>query len=211
MYKKLLILLIVFAFLNMPSFASASQFPTIAGCTITGIPYTPKTNDQSMNDLGALIVCLAGKISSLQNTVAKLEGRIATLEGIKTGDSAQMPSPDTNYPVPAGQGGTLPAGMCKRDNNNWICTGEKGDDIHITTDQVKVIQGFLKAEGSFTFPSQTGYYGNYTKQAVKNFQTKNSLPVSGIINQATLNKMEILAPQISPSLQTSIHQIIINQ
>lgn len=173
-----------------------------------GIPYTPRTSDQSMNDLGALIVCLAGKITSLQNTVVKLESRISSLEGINTGGSSSVHSSDETYQIPRGQEETLPTGTCsKSGNNNWICMSEKGDDVHITTDEVKVIQEFLKAEGSFTFPSQTGYYGNYTKEAVKNFQIKNNLPSSGIIDQSTLKKMEILAPQISPSLQPAIYKI----
>ncbi len=73
---------------------------------------------------------------------------------------------------------------------------------------VQTIQQFLQAEGSFTYPTVTGYYGTITKNAVENFQQKNALPVTGIVDQATLQKMNALVPQVAPTLQTSIQSIM---
>jgi murein DD-endopeptidase MepM/ murein hydrolase activator NlpD len=54
-----------------------------------------------------------------------------------------------------------------------LTLGSKGDDV------VK-LQQMLKDKGFFTHPTCTGYYGEITIKAVKDYQTKNKLPVTGV-------------------------------
>lgn len=49
-----------------------------------------------------------------------------------------------------------------------------------TTEETKTIQNFLKEEGSFSYPTATGYYGPITKEAVKQFQIKQGLTATGL-------------------------------
>ena len=72
---------------------------------------------------------------------------------------------------------------------------------------VETVQKFLKEEGSFTAPFATGYFGTKTKEAVTNFQSKYGIPSTGMIDKPTLEKIQQLAPQIAPSLQTQTKQI----
>ena len=74
-------------------------------------------------------------------------------------------------------------------------------------DGVKIIQDFLKKEGSFTYPTATGYYGPITKEAVKQFQIKRGLTATGLIDKTTLQKMQTLAPAVAPSMSTYMQQV----
>lgn len=73
--------------------------------------------------------------------------------------------------------------------------------------ETKAIQNFLKEEGSFTYPTVTGYYGTVTKEAVKKFQTKEGLTVTGLVDKDTLDKMKTLAPTVAPTASASVQQI----
>lgn len=77
----------------------------------------------------------------------------------------------------------------------------------ISTDGVKAIQIFLQAEGLFAAPTATGYYGPITQSGVKQFQTQQALPVTGVVDAATLQKMQTLAPQVAPSTGATLQQI----
>ncbi len=70
-------------------------------------------------------------------------------------------------------GSTSSGGTCKQGD-----TGEK----------VKKVQRRLKALGYYN-SSIDGDYGNGTKSAVREFQRRNSLKVTGEVNSATLNKL----------------------
>lgn len=77
--------------------------------------------------------------------------------------------------------------------------------------EVTVIQDFLKAEGSFTYPQSTGYFGTITRDAVKTFQKKYSLPSTGVVDKPTLEKMKAVEkPQVSPGQRpaTSIKDLM---
>jgi len=59
--------------------------------------------------------------------------------------------------------------------------GDEGDDVTaIQTQLVKL--GYLTV-------SPTGYYGTATRNAVRTFQQKNGLPVTGTVNETTLKKL----------------------
>lgn len=64
--------------------------------------------------------------------------------------------------------------------------------ITMSGDAVKELQERLRAEGFFTFPTSTGYFGPITEAAVKAYQTaKGIVPASGIVGpltRAELNK-----------------------
>lgn len=67
---------------------------------------------------------------------------------------------------------------------------------------VVLLQQFLKEQGHFTFPRNTGYFGPYTFAAVKKFQKANNLPETGIVDAATRARIELLTkPTTSTTTQ----------
>jgi len=75
--------------------------------------------------------------------------------------------------------------------------------------EVNVIQDFLKAEGSFTYPQITGYFGPITRDAVKTFQTKYGLPSTGVVDKPTLEKMQSSnLPQVTPNTKSQINNLV---
>ncbi len=58
------------------------------------------------------------------------------------------------------------------------------------TDVAKV-QIALKDLGYFNYPKITGYFGTITEQAVKDFQSKEGLNVSGTVDKQTFDKLNI--------------------
>ncbi|MFA4975610.1 MAG: peptidoglycan-binding domain-containing protein [Candidatus Paceibacterota bacterium] len=95
---------------------------------------------------------------------------------------------------------------CSNGATNYpTCTTKVAVDVcKSTIAETKVIQTFLKAEGSFTYPTATGNYGNITTDAVKKFQTKEGITSTGLIDGDTLQKMKVLAPSIAPSISKSV-------
>ncbi|MFB5166758.1 peptidoglycan-binding protein [Parageobacillus toebii] len=55
--------------------------------------------------------------------------------------------------------------------------------------EVSKLQQKLKQLGYFTYPEITDYYGTFTAEAVRKFQEKNKLPVTGVADSATLAKI----------------------
>lgn len=74
------------------------------------------------------------------------------------------------------------SGSTKNSSSNGTCG--PGD----TGDAVKKVQKRLKALG-YLSGSADGDYGNQTKTAVKNFQKRNGLSVTGTVNSKTLSKL----------------------
>ena len=77
----------------------------------------------------------------------------------------------------------------------------------VSPSETKAIQSFLKEEGSFNYPTATGFYGTVTKEAVKKFQAKQGLTATGLVDKKTLEKMQILVPSVAPSMSTFLQQI----
>lgn len=69
---------------------------------------------------------------------------------------------------------------------------------------VKELQDVLKQKGFFTYHTSTGFYGDYTKQAVERFQQANQLAKTGVVDNATLRALT--KPTGTPTQQTSNHQ-----
>lgn len=62
--------------------------------------------------------------------------------------------------------------------------GSNGDDV-------RDLQARLKQIGWFSGPV-TGYYGDVTTQAVRGFQAKRGLPVTGAVDRATLSRLQAM-------------------
>jgi peptidoglycan hydrolase-like protein with peptidoglycan-binding domain len=75
-----------------------------------------------------------------------------------------------------------------------LSKGNSGDDV-------SRLQTVMKKEGCFSY-SITGYFGDITQQAIKDFQRKHSLPVTGEIDAETMSALNltsaILTPQNTP-------------
>jgi len=70
--------------------------------------------------------------------------------------------------------------------------------------EVKVLQERLKEEGYFTFHTATGYFGEITRVAVRNFQKDNNLSSDGIVGPQTFsvlngNRSNASSPSTSKS------------
>lgn len=57
---------------------------------------------------------------------------------------------------------------------------------------VKELQEYLLAKGEFPYHTATGYFGDITVEAVKEFQKKKRLKVDGIAGPQTNNKLKVL-------------------
>lgn len=55
----------------------------------------------------------------------------------------------------------------------------------MTSDEVRELQEQLRAEGFFTFPTSTGYFGPITRAAVVAYQTAKGIPATGFVGPLT--------------------------
>ncbi|BBW97720.1 peptidoglycan-binding protein [Geobacillus icigianus] len=63
----------------------------------------------------------------------------------------------------------------------------------MSSPEIKQLQLRLKAQGFFTYPQATGYFGAVTEEAVKAFQRAMNLPVTGSVDPATYAKLTVSA------------------
>ncbi|MEN9649387.1 MAG: hypothetical protein RL094_354 [Candidatus Parcubacteria bacterium] len=66
--------------------------------------------------------------------------------------------------------------------------------VGIQGEDVRQLQLFLKAQGFYTQPSITGYFGTVTKNAVAAFQRANTLPMTGRVGLQTRAKIVVSNP-----------------
>ena len=59
----------------------------------------------------------------------------------------------------------------------------------MTSDMVKELQERLRAEGFFTYPTSTGYFGPITLAAVKAYQTAHAIPATGLVGPLTIAEL----------------------
>ncbi len=59
----------------------------------------------------------------------------------------------------------------------------------INSDAVKQLQEKLRAEGYFTYPTSTGYFGTVTVDAVKAYQKAKGLPSTGFVGPLTIKEL----------------------
>ncbi len=192
--KKLALFAILFVVLGFGIFATLHVNAQVANCQMPvnpiGADWTPTVNCMMQR-----IVVLENHQNSSTNcqmpvnpigadwtpTMTCMMDRIIALENGKTPGEIIMPS----KPV-------------------ITCGDSTGCGIIISPTEVKAIQSFLKKEGSFTYPTATGYYGSGTKESVKKYQKNNGLSVTGKIDDATLEKIKSQVTQIAPTLSTQI-------
>lgn len=156
----------------------------------------------SASDWTPSINCIYKLFLTLQDKVTQLEARIAKLESGTTPTPTPIPTPQPTAtgctcPVETGACVCPPTATGSGATTGTVSKGESGTSV-------RVIQELLKAEGSFTYPTATGYFGTVTQDAVKAFQSKNGLQASGVVDQSTLQKMEASAAKVAPSLQQNI-------
>jgi peptidoglycan hydrolase-like protein with peptidoglycan-binding domain len=85
----------------------------------------------------------------------------------------------------------------------WLCplmteagtAGEPGvgQQKIITKDNLKLVQERLKAEGSYAEPTD-GEMNTQTEAALRQYQEKRGLPVSGAADEETLKEIQIRLP-----------------
>ena len=51
------------------------------------------------------------------------------------------------------------------------------------------LQKVLRSEGLFTYPTNSGYYGPVTAEAVKRYQQKNGIEATGFVGPLTMKKL----------------------
>jgi hypothetical protein len=184
--KKLIIIGSIIAIVApMISFA---QITPVGGCM------TVLAGEGNIN----IISCINNSLLELTRRVNALEQKIADLESRTTpgpltpvptgGNSPAYPS-DGNYPPTATQSGVIQQGA--------------------SSNEVKAVQEFLKAEGSFAYPTATGYFGSITTEAVKTFQAKRGLTQTGAVDSKTLEVMKSSALQVAPSVNNAIQSITV--
>lgn len=211
-YKYGFLVVVVVAAAFAPALATATLIPPYLGVSCITGPIEGQNSWSVIMCLDRFIIEIAKRLEQIE---ARLGGGLTPIPptipipcipgcNVTTGICVTCPIPGTQVPIP-GEKPIVPG-------EKPIVPGEGG--ISIPTlgekgEQVKVIQQFLKTEGSFKYPEATGYYGTITKEAVKNFQLKSGLPASGQIDAPTLNKMKTLAPSIAPSMSTQIQQLLI--
>lgn len=185
----------------------------------------PKERDLTPAEIKANFVCLDRKTTALFSWIDAI---VRILEQQKTISSPVLPGPQQTYPVappqpikeipidvqvlippqstavsptkPAFGGGasSLPTAAAPIPTVTQV--GWNGPEV-------KVIQDFLKAEGSFTYPQATGYFGPITRDAVKTFQTKYKLPSTGVVDKLTLEKMQSASSQVAPAQRSPINDL----
>ncbi len=168
----------IIVFAGTSAFAQTVATPQASPQAATA-PFSPSPSPQaSVSCAPNSIACLSIQIANLTNRIAALEQRVAAIAGGKT----------TAAPA---HGGTQ-AGAIEQ--------GSSGQSV-------QTVQQFLKAEGSFTYPTATGYYGSATTNAVKVFQAKNGLAPTGVVDQPTLQKMNTMVQQVAPTLKASVQSM----
>ena len=139
---------------------------------------------------------------NLEARITKLEGGGGTIP--PTQPPVPAPQPWPSYPVPKTPVCDSTTGAC------YVPIDDGGIQVPlkpVPVDQVVAIQKFLTAEGSFTYPTATGYFGPITREALKSFQTNQGIAASGAVDAPTIAKLKALAPTVAPSLGAAMQQL----
>jgi hypothetical protein len=136
-------------------------------------------------------------------TITCMMTRIMVLEGNNSTQIPVSPTPvlPTQKPVVHTTENSIPTQKPIVSTTNTISSVTT---IPLDSDGIRAIQSFLKAEGSFTYSTATGYYGEITRESVKNYQSKNGLTATGQVDATTLAKIKSEVAQVAPTLSTQI-------
>lgn len=183
----------------MPFLAGAQVSPAQTSCAMPANPATA-------SDWTSTIACLMQRVSAIEARLARIETQLG-------GGYTIISEPPTPVPQPANPtGGTIPPnyGVPTPVGPYVEASGSaSAGSTSVSPSGITVIQNFLKAEGSFTYPMATGFFGPITREALKQFQERQGLPMSGQIDAATLNKMKMLAPSIAPGMSSQMQMITV--
>ena len=196
MIKMRMLVLVEILAISLPVVLFAQTDSTTTSDTssyFTGGCMTVSPGNTEIQTLRNQLTCVFNLVIDLSDKVKSLENRVNALE-----------SRTILTPVPTVDNGTIGCRYMENGKGMICSDGPKPVD---GTDGVKIIQDFLKKEGSFTYPTATGNYGPITTNAVKQFQTKQGLTATGLVDKITLQKMQTLAPTVAPSTSTYIQQV----
>ena len=150
-----------------------SKRPLLAVCTILGFLSLPMCT----------LAQSTPTVSDLQVLLVSLQTQLATLQQQRnTGQFTVV----ANIALPAGSSPLL----------RPLSIGISGADV-------SALQTFLRAQGHYTYPEITGYYGNATAQAVAAYQRANNLEAVGSVGprtRALLNASLVSSGATSPSV-----------
>ena len=186
--KKITLSVVMFLFLIFGVFITptaraevSANSTSVANSVVSTIPITPPITG------GCMTVSAENRLACINNSLVELSSRVLKLESkttINTTDKNTQSIPNTT-PI----------------TNTTSISGVS------SSASIKAVQSFLKTEGSFTYPTATGYYGDITIEALKKYQEKNGLPITGKIDGATLTKIQADVVQIAPALNAEISGI----
>ncbi|HHY22336.1 MAG TPA: peptidase [Bacilli bacterium] len=128
----------------------------------------------------------ANAVRSFQQKNGLLVDGIAgaqTLSMLMNGTTLKKPTVATTQSTPTNQQQVV----------TGMKVGERGEQVTKLQEQLKQL-GYFKAE-------PTGYYGTVTEEAVRAFQTKQQILVSGVADQFTVNLIEQLVVEASKTPQ----------
>lgn len=88
---------------------------------------------------------------------------------------------------------------------NQLQKGSRGDEV-------KALQEMLRKAGFFTYPTNTGYFGDITEKALRDFQQSRGLKVDGIYGARTAPALQaterLNAIQSNPNIPQEVKQIL---
>ncbi|TSA44536.1 peptidoglycan-binding protein [bacterium] len=228
--KKFIIITLALA-IAVPFTSFAQTTPTVISggnaLSACALPASPA----NASDWTSAVSCLQGRIDTLWYAIQKIESRLNALESraisypiypTTPGGGGTAPSTPTT-PIYGGtqgtpigipgtpiQGGaTTPGTPIGSPASNAANSGQVKLQSGASNESVKAIQNFLKAEGSFTYPQATGYFGDITRNAVLQFQATQGLTQTGSVDNQTLQKMKAIAPQVAPSMSATMQSITV--
>ncbi len=224
--NKLIILILVTAFAATltPALASAKSWPQIDQSFYCTMQAPGQGGTYSTEALNSNFTCVSRQTNALKNWIDQILAQMP----LPT-ESIPVPSgppvdicpngicPPTIIETPPAKPiegiPSTPVKLCDIkivDQTITVSCDEKG--LPITQkgwkgDDVKIIQEFLRTEGSFKYPQTTGYFGTLTGDAVRTFQKKYNLPSTGVVDKPTLEKMQSASSQIAPAQTSRINNL----
>lgn len=174
-----------------PGDISVSENITVADAPIGGVVTTKNSGDTSVS---------GGVVDSVPKINTTVIVSNSGDEGVSITDTNTTVSTDVNEEVVdngnnGSNGGSKQGGKAKNvsglvlgvETHKFVSNLWKG----LKSDDVKELQARLRAEGYFTFPTNTGYFGPITFAAVQAYQAAHGIWNTGFvgnITRAALNK-----------------------
>jgi len=169
MIKNILAVFLLVAMVSFSSPLDASAAVSASGRTITN-------NGESDNGAKSSV----SAVSSFAELSARIKALIEQVNALKAQIEKLKPGPRATTTPHTSDGGTK--ATTTRDHYEKICKNflnQNGYDRGSRGDGVKLVQGFLVSENLLTGDSATGYYGEQTEKAVREWQKRENIVSSG--------------------------------